>query len=86
MVDTFVIPLLKILIVLNATLVGVTYEDPDGERLHCWNSEIATLRAWIWNRSRRGGWDLAGTLAGPARSCFEYAQRDLLPDMPIDLG
>ena len=69
-------------------LVGVTYEDPDGELMRCWNTEVATMRLWVWDRARRGRfpWALRETLQAPGRACFEYAQRDIVPGMPIDIA
>lgn len=69
-------------------LVGVVYEDPDGERLHCWNSEIASLRCQVRDRSsgRPGSWRLRETLSAPGRACFEYAQRSAIPGMTTHIG
>lgn len=58
-------------------LVGVTYTDPDGEQAYCYNSEVASMRVWVWDR-RAGpasGWNLRETLVAPGRAHFEYAQR-----------
>ena len=59
------------------TLVGVTYDDPDGEQAWCYNSEVASLRAWVWDRSRGAGekWLLRDTIQAPGRAHVEYAQR-----------
>jgi len=68
------------------TLVGVTYHDPDGELAHCYNSEVASMRVWVYDRvSRRARWALRDTLQ--ARSCahFEYAQREPLPGLALAL-
>jgi hypothetical protein len=67
------------------TLVGVTYDDPDGEQAWCFNSEVASLRAWVWDRSRGGGarWLLRDTLQAPGRAHFEYAQRSPVGDVPV---
>ena len=69
------------------TLVGVTYDDPDGERLRCWNTEVASMRLWVWDRAARSAsWMLRETLQAPGRACFEYAQRDPLADVPIHIA
>jgi hypothetical protein len=67
------------------SLVGVTYHDPDGERAWCYNSEVASLRLSVWDRTSRGrfGWILRDTLAAPGRAHFEYAQRDPVSDVPV---
>jgi hypothetical protein len=61
-------------------LAGVTYHDPDGTPAYCYNTETATLRLHVYERSRQvGGWAHRQTLVGPGRAHFEYAQRT-----PID--
>jgi hypothetical protein len=69
-------------------LIGVVYDDPDGDRLHCWNSEVADLRCHVWDRAGRanGGWRLRETLVAPARACFEYAQRAPIAGLAIHIG
>ena len=46
------------------TLVGVTYHDPDGRPAYCYNSEVASMRLSVWDRTARGrfGWTLRDTL------------------------
>ena len=67
------------------TLVGVTYDDPDGEQAWCYNSEVASLRAWVWDRSRGAGDSLAAarTLQSPGRAHVEYAQRAPVDGVPV---
>jgi hypothetical protein len=67
------------------TLVGVTYDDPDGEQVWCFNSEVASLRAWVWDKSSGSGdrWPLRATLQSPGRAHVEYAQRAAVPDVPV---
>ncbi|HEU4978248.1 MAG TPA: hypothetical protein VFT42_05095 [Solirubrobacteraceae bacterium] len=67
------------------SLVGVTYTDPDGEKAWCYNSEVASLRLFVWDRTARGrfGWTLRDTLVGPGRAHFEYAQREPVADVPV---
>ena len=36
------------------TLVGVTYHDPDGRPAYCYNSEVASMRLSVWDRTARG--------------------------------
>ncbi|HEX3318536.1 MAG TPA: hypothetical protein VHR88_10980 [Solirubrobacteraceae bacterium] len=62
----------------RATLVGVTYHDPDGERAYCYNSEVASLRCRVHERDRSSptGWRQVETLLAPGRAHFEYAQRE----------
>ncbi|HZU61347.1 MAG TPA: hypothetical protein VE983_10295 [Solirubrobacteraceae bacterium] len=57
-------------------LVGVTYEDPDGEKAYCYNSETASVRLEVYERSRRTmGWRASGTFLSVGRCHFEYGQR-----------
>jgi hypothetical protein len=59
------------------TLLGVTYHDPDGEPAYCYNSEVASMRLFVWDRTSRGrfGWTLRDTLLADGTAHFEYAQR-----------
>jgi hypothetical protein len=59
------------------TLVGVTYHDPDGDLAYCYNSEVASMRLFVWDRVARGrfGWTLRDTLVADGTAHFEYAQR-----------
>ncbi len=44
------------------------------------------MRLWVWDRAARSSsWMLRETLQAPGRACFEYAQRDLLADLPMHL-
>ena len=67
------------------TLVGVRYDDPDGEQAWCYNSEVASLRAWVWDRRNGPGdrWPLRATLQAPGRAHVEYAQRAPVADVPV---
>lgn len=67
------------------SLVGVTYHDPDGDEAYCYNSEVASMRIVIWDRSRstKGGWAVADTLQSRGRAHFEYAQRQPVPDLEL---
>lgn len=57
-------------------LVGVTYEDPDGEEAYCYNSETASVHLELYERSRRTtGWRASGTFLAVGRCHFEYGQR-----------
>ena len=59
------------------SLVGVTYHDPDGDLAYCYNSEVASMRLFVWDRTSRGrsGWILRDTLVADGNAHFEYAQR-----------
>jgi hypothetical protein len=63
------------------SLVGVTYHDPDGDPAYCYNSEVASMRLFVWDRTARGrfGWALRDTLVADGTTHFEYAQRE-----PVD--
>jgi hypothetical protein len=65
------------------TLVGVTYHDPDGDLAYCYNSEVASSRVQVWDRQRGSGWRLTDTLQAAGRTHFEYAQREVLADLPL---
>ena len=69
------------------SLVGVTYHDPDGDEVLCFNSEVSTLRATVLDRTRRGrfGWTRRATLLSRCRAHFEYAQRRPVADIPVML-
>jgi hypothetical protein len=59
------------------SLVGVTYHDPDADLAYCYNSEVASMRLFVWDRTARGrfGWTLRDTLVADGTAHFEYAQR-----------
>jgi hypothetical protein len=61
----------------RGSLVGVTYHDPDGDLAYCYNSEVASMRLHVWDRTSRGrfGWMLRETLVADGNAHFEYAQR-----------
>jgi hypothetical protein len=65
----------------RASLVGVTYHDPDGERAYCYNSEVASMRIAIQDKRARGrsGWMPRATFVADGTAHFEYAQRE-----PVD--
>jgi hypothetical protein len=66
-------------------LVGVTYHDPDGEHAYCYNSEVASMRLQVWERTGRGagGWTLRDALVSDGRAHFEYAQREPVPGLEL---
>jgi hypothetical protein len=69
----------------RATLAGVTYHDPDGRRAYCYNSEVASMRIFVWDRTARGrfGWTLRDTLVADGRAHFEYGQRAAVADVEL---
>ncbi len=64
----------------RASLVGVTYTDPDGEQAWCYNSEAASMRLSVFEGDR-----LVGTLTSAGRAHFEYGQREPVPDLELHL-
>ena len=58
----------------RASLVGVTYHDPDGDLAYCYNSEVASMTLHVEDRAGRA-WRRRETLVSPGRTHFEYAQR-----------
>jgi hypothetical protein len=68
-------------------LVGVTYHDPDGDLAYCYNSETASMHVRVWQRDRSlaEGWRVLDELVAPGRAHFEYAQREPLPDLDLQV-
>jgi hypothetical protein len=68
-------------------LVGVTYHDPDGELAYCYNSEVASMHVRVWERDRsvQEGWRLLDELASAGRAHFEYAQRETVPGLELQV-
>jgi hypothetical protein len=68
-------------------LVGVTYHDPDGDLAYCYNSETASMHVRVWQRDRSlaEGWRGLDELVAPGRAHFEYAQREPLPDLDLQV-
>jgi len=69
----------------RASLAGVIYTDPDGEKAYCYNSEAASMRVSVLDKVRNGGWVLRETLVSRGRAHFEYAQREPVPDLELHL-
>jgi hypothetical protein len=59
----------------RASLVGVTYTDPDGQEAYCYNSEVSSMRLEVFDRQGRNDWRLHDTLVSEGGAHFEYAQR-----------
>jgi hypothetical protein len=67
-------------------LAGVTYHDPDGEPAYCYNTETASMRLGVYERTAaRPVWRHTVTLEGEGRAHFEYAQREPLPGAELQL-
>jgi hypothetical protein len=58
-------------------LAGVTYHDPDGQLAYCYNTETASMRLDIQERSsgRGSGWSTLRTLTSSGRTHYEVGQR-----------
>jgi len=67
------------------TLAGVTYHDPAGRPAYCYNSEVASIRLSVFDRTARGrfGWVLRDTLTAHGRAHFEYGQRASVADVEL---
>ena len=62
------------------SLVGVTYHDPDGDLAYCYNSEIASMNVRVWEGDK-----LVDELTSPGRAHFEYAQRETVPELDLQV-
>ena len=69
----------------RASLVGVTYHDPDGDLAYCYNSEAATMRVSVFDKAWPGQfpWILRDTLESHGRAHFEYGQREPVPGVDL---
>ena len=69
------------------SLVGVTYTDPDGEKAYCYNSEVASMRVSVFDKTPKAPsrWTLRQTLISQGRAHFEYGQREPVPDLELHL-
>ena len=67
------------------SLVGVTYNDPDGDLAYCYNSEASSMRVSVFDKAWHGRfpWLLRETLEAPGRAHFEYAQREPVPGLDL---
>ena len=67
------------------SLVGVTYNDPDGDLAYCYNSEASSMRISVFDKAGRWGspWMLRDTLESDGRAHFEYAQRVPVPEVEL---
>ena len=63
-------------------LAGVTYHEPDGEKVYCYNSETASARLELYERSR-SRWRASATLLSAGRCHFEYGQRAPVPGLDL---
>jgi hypothetical protein len=65
-------------------LAGVTYHDPDGELAYCYNTETASMRLEVHERSRApGGWSPLRTLVSNGRAHYEVGQRQPAPEIEL---
>jgi hypothetical protein len=66
----------------RASLVGVTYHDPDGAEAYCYNSEVATMRLTVMEKAG-GEWTEREQLVSNGRAHFEYAQREPVAEVEL---
>jgi hypothetical protein len=64
-------------------LVGVTYQDPDGEPAYCYNSEVASMRLEILERAGARKWRHRQTLLSHGRAHLEFGQRSPAEDVEL---
>jgi hypothetical protein len=68
----------------RSQLAGVTYHDPDGSLVYCYNGETASMRLHVYERAHQvGGWAHRNTLVAAGRAHFEYAQRTPVPELEL---
>jgi hypothetical protein len=69
----------------RGTVAGVTYHDPDGRPAYCANSEVASMRLSVWDRTARGrfGWTLRDSLFAAGRAHFESGRRRPMPGVAL---
>jgi hypothetical protein len=67
------------------SLVGVTYDDPDGDLAYCYNSEASSMRVSVFDKAWPGRfpWMLRDTLESDGRAHFEYGQREPVPGIEL---
>lgn len=68
----------------RASLVGVTYTDPDGEQAYCYNSEVASMRVSVLERAGCR-WAVRRRLVSDGGTHFEYGQRAPVPGLELHL-
>jgi hypothetical protein len=69
---------------VHEQLAGVTYHDPDGELAYCYNTETASMRLEVHERSRGpGGWSPLRTLVSNGRAHYEVGQRQPAPGIEL---
>jgi hypothetical protein len=71
----------------SGCVIWIRYQDPDGKVAYCYNSEVASLRYKLYERDRSEptGWRLVDTLVAPGRAHSEYAQREPVPGLELQV-
>jgi hypothetical protein len=65
-------------------LLGVTYHDPDGDLAYCYNTEVASMKLDVFERSGPAtAWRKVDELHSDGRAHFEFAQREPVEQVPL---
>lgn len=65
-------------------IVGVTYEDPDGQHLYCYNSTVASAQVEFFLKGKRG-LEKVDTLVSQHGAALEFGTRVKISQLPLYL-
>ena len=63
-------------------MVQVTYEDPDGSKRYCANSEVADLAIQVFAKSDRT-WKPSGSLIADGTAHLEFGRETPFQNVPV---